>query len=165
MKIICCASLLACSFAIHAADYFPPPDSVGGWRTATNAPQMREVTAALAPYAGQDITALVIQQPNFFGVLEDVDALTDWAHARGMHFWLHACGNIEPFIPRLIDLGLDVLHPIQKYTMDEREIARRYGERTLDRKRFAAAAKAAARPAYEGDGKNSPLGPRKEPSV
>jgi glycine dehydrogenase subunit 1 len=25
----------------------------------------------------------VIPQPNFFGVLEDVDALTDWAHARG----------------------------------------------------------------------------------
>ena len=28
-------------------------------------------------------TALVIAQPNYFGVLEDVDALTDWAHARG----------------------------------------------------------------------------------
>jgi glycine dehydrogenase subunit 1 len=27
--------------------------------------------------------ALVIPQPNFFGVLEDVDALTDWAHAHG----------------------------------------------------------------------------------
>jgi glycine dehydrogenase subunit 1 len=27
-----------------------------------------------------DIAALVIPQPNFFGVLEDVDALTDWAH-------------------------------------------------------------------------------------
>ena len=40
--------------------------------------------AALAPFVGQDITALVIQQPNFFGVLEDVDALTDWAHAQGM---------------------------------------------------------------------------------
>jgi len=25
----------------------------------------------------------VIQQPNFFGVLEDVDALTDWAHRHG----------------------------------------------------------------------------------
>src|SRR5690606_13155174 len=36
---------------------------------------------ALAPYAGQDITAVVIAQPNFFGVLEDVDDLTDWAHA------------------------------------------------------------------------------------
>jgi glycine dehydrogenase subunit 1 len=26
----------------------------------------------------------VIQQPNFFGVLEDVDALTDWAHANNI---------------------------------------------------------------------------------
>jgi len=33
--------------------------------------------------AGDDITAVVIQQPNFFGQLEDVDAITDWAHARG----------------------------------------------------------------------------------
>ena len=39
--------------------------------------------AALVPYEAQDITALVVQQPNFFGVLEDVDALTDWAHERG----------------------------------------------------------------------------------
>ncbi len=30
-----------------------------------------------------DLTALVIPQPNFFGCLEDVDALTDWAHAQG----------------------------------------------------------------------------------
>jgi glycine dehydrogenase subunit 1 len=28
-------------------------------------------------------TALVIPQPNFFGVLEQVDALTDWAHSKG----------------------------------------------------------------------------------
>jgi len=36
--------------------------------------------------AAQDFgafTALVIPQPNFFGVLEEVDALTDWAHAQG----------------------------------------------------------------------------------
>lgn len=30
--------------------------------------------------AGDDITALVLQQPNFFGCLEDVDQITDWAH-------------------------------------------------------------------------------------
>ena len=48
------------------------------------APATGQIAAeSLAPFAGQDITALVIQQPNFFGVLEDVDALTDWAHARG----------------------------------------------------------------------------------
>src|SRR5882757_1767815 len=29
---------------------------------------------------GQDFAALVIQQPNFFGNLEEVDELTDWAH-------------------------------------------------------------------------------------
>lgn len=31
--------------------------------------------------SADDLTALVIPQPNFFGVLEDADALTDWAHA------------------------------------------------------------------------------------
>jgi glycine dehydrogenase subunit 1 len=41
------------------------------------------LAAALAPYAGQDFAALVIQQPNFFGILEEVDQLTDWAHEQG----------------------------------------------------------------------------------
>src|SRR5689334_6773178 len=40
--------------------------------------------ADLEKYKGEDITALVIQQPNFFGLLEDVDALTDFAHANNM---------------------------------------------------------------------------------
>jgi glycine dehydrogenase subunit 1 len=37
--------------------------------------------SGLDQYVGQDITAVVIQQPNFFGLLEDVDAITNWAHA------------------------------------------------------------------------------------
>jgi len=37
--------------------------------------------SALEKYRGEDITALVIAQPNFFGCLEHVDAMTDWAHA------------------------------------------------------------------------------------
>jgi glycine dehydrogenase subunit 1 len=40
-------------------------------------------SASLKTHEGTDCAALVIQQPNFFGVLEDVDALTDWAHAQG----------------------------------------------------------------------------------
>ncbi|HIC80427.1 MAG TPA: glycine dehydrogenase, partial [Kiloniellaceae bacterium] len=40
--------------------------------------------AALAQFTGEDIAALVIPQPNFFGVLEEVDALTDWAAANGI---------------------------------------------------------------------------------
>ncbi|MDR0668499.1 MAG: hypothetical protein LBF95_00315 [Treponema sp.] len=53
--------------------------------------------------------------------------LIDHAHDLGMHFWLHTRGNVKAFIPDLIEIGLDVLHPIQKYTMDEREIAREFG--------------------------------------
>src|SRR5882757_962548 len=41
----------------------------------------RTLLEALKPYGGQDFTALVVQQPNFFGSLEEVDELTDWAHA------------------------------------------------------------------------------------
>ncbi|MCG7900131.1 MAG: aminomethyl-transferring glycine dehydrogenase subunit GcvPA, partial [Candidatus Thiodiazotropha weberae] len=40
--------------------------------------------ADLEKYAGQDYAALVIPQPNFFGVLEQTDTLTDWAHQNGM---------------------------------------------------------------------------------
>lgn len=36
--------------------------------------------SVLEPYSGQDITALVIPQPNFFGCLEKVDELSDWAY-------------------------------------------------------------------------------------
>jgi glycine dehydrogenase subunit 1 len=35
---------------------------------------------ALMQAAGDDVTAVVIQQPSFFGTLQDVDAITDWAH-------------------------------------------------------------------------------------
>jgi glycine dehydrogenase subunit 1 len=44
----------------------------------------RTQLAALQPFGGRDFTALVIQQPNFFGSMEEVDALTDWAHENKM---------------------------------------------------------------------------------
>jgi len=40
--------------------------------------------AALEAHAGEDFAALVIPQPNFFGVVEEVDALVDFAHANNM---------------------------------------------------------------------------------
>lgn len=43
----------------------------------------RTLLESLKPHEGSDLTAVVIQQPNFFGQLEDVDAITDWAHAQG----------------------------------------------------------------------------------
>jgi glycine dehydrogenase subunit 1 len=41
------------------------------------------VPQSLDRMTGEDITALVIQQPNFFGQIEDVNALTRWARANG----------------------------------------------------------------------------------
>lgn len=55
--------------------------------------------------------------------------IIDRTHELGMHFWLHTCGNVELFIPDLIEIGLDVLHPIQKHTMDEEKIAKTYGDK------------------------------------
>jgi len=49
------------------------------------------------------------------------------AHSLNMHVWLHCCGNIEILIPDLIEIGLDVLHPIQKHTMDRKKIADKFG--------------------------------------
>jgi hypothetical protein len=54
--------------------------------------------------------------------------LVDHIHSLGMHHWLHSCGNVKLFLPEFIELGIDVLHPIQKYAMDEREIAKEYGK-------------------------------------
>lgn len=55
--------------------------------------------------------------------------LIEKAHGLGMQAWLHTCGNVVKILPRLIDMGLDVIHPIQKYAMDEVEIAREFGGR------------------------------------
>ncbi len=37
---------------------------------------------SLDEFGKEEFAALVIPQPNFFGVLEQVDALTDWAHSK-----------------------------------------------------------------------------------
>jgi len=54
--------------------------------------------AALQTYAGEDYAALVIPQPNFFGVLEDVAGMTDFAHANGML----AIGVVNPLAMSVI---------------------------------------------------------------
>ena len=43
----------------------------------------RTAMESLEPYEGEDIAALVIPCPNFFGGIEQIDALTDWAKAQG----------------------------------------------------------------------------------
>lgn len=56
----------------------------------------------------------------------------EWAHANGMKAFLHSCGDIRPFIPELISIGLDGLNPIEvKAGMDPLAIKRQYGDKLL----------------------------------
>ena len=48
-------------------------------------------------------------------------------HSRGMHCWLHSCGDNSLLMDDLISAGLDVFHPVQKGCMDARETAERFG--------------------------------------
>ncbi len=51
----------------------------------------------------------------------------DEIHRVGKDAVLHSCGNVLPIIPDLIDLGLDILDPVQPGPMDLNEVARRFG--------------------------------------
>ena len=44
---------------------------------------------ALAPLLREDVSCLVVQQPNFFGCLEDLDALAESVHAGGARIIVH----------------------------------------------------------------------------
>ena len=41
----------------------------------------------------------------------------------------HSDGSIQPFIPELIEIGIDVLNPVQPECMDPAEIKRQFGDR------------------------------------
>jgi uroporphyrinogen decarboxylase len=47
----------------------------------------------------------------------------------GSFVFYHSDGNIEPLIPELIEVGIEILNPIQPECMDPAAIKRRYGNR------------------------------------
>lgn len=53
--------------------------------------------------------------------------LFDVYHSAGIPVQMHSCGCITPFIPHLIDIGLDVLEPVQP-VMDHEFLKREYGK-------------------------------------
>ena len=53
--------------------------------------------------------------------------MIDEAHKLGLDVMLHSCGNVMDIVGDFIDIGLDVLDPIQPTAMDITEVARRFG--------------------------------------
>lgn len=58
---------------------------------------------------------------------------TDQAHRHGMKVLLHSCGSIYRVIPRLIDAGVDALHPIQAQAanMDAKTLSREFKDKIV----------------------------------
>ncbi len=48
-------------------------------------------------------------------------------HAPGVRTFLHSCGHIRAILPDIVDLGFDMLHPIQPECMDFAEVHRQFG--------------------------------------
>jgi uroporphyrinogen decarboxylase len=52
----------------------------------------------------------------------------EWAHAKGCKVRLHSCGNIYPFIPDLVEIGIDALNPLEvKAGMDPLALKKAFG--------------------------------------
>lgn len=52
-----------------------------------------------------------------------------YVHQKGMHVFLHSCGDNTKLMEYLIEAGLDVFHPVQKGCMDEIETVKKFGDR------------------------------------
>jgi uroporphyrinogen decarboxylase len=56
----------------------------------------------------------------------------DWAHARGVRAHLHSCGDVNPFVPELVVMGLDALNPLEvKAGMDPVHLKKTFGDRLV----------------------------------
>ena len=55
--------------------------------------------------------------------------LIDEIHKGGAHAWFHSCGFVSPIVEDLIEIGLDVLHPIQPGANDFQSLKHRFGGR------------------------------------
>jgi uroporphyrinogen decarboxylase len=53
----------------------------------------------------------------------------DLLKSHNVHWWLHSCGNNMPLLDDLITAGVSIFHPVQKGTMDEVDVVRKFGDR------------------------------------
>ena len=56
-------------------------------------------------------------------------ALIEEAHSHDMAFWLHTCGEVTDIMEDLIEIGMDVIHPIQPHAMDAKATVEAFGNR------------------------------------
>ena len=56
----------------------------------------------------------------------------DWAHSKGCVIRLHSCGDIMPYVPELVSMGLDGLNPLEvKAGMQPMELKKQFGDKLV----------------------------------
>jgi len=84
-------------------------------------------------YNGDDVghqTSMIISPSLWRGFLKPrYRKLVDFVHRKGGYLFFHSDGWIEPIIPDLVEIGVDVLHPVQPECMDPHKIKRMYGDK------------------------------------
>ena len=56
----------------------------------------------------------------------------EWAHEKGIKTRLHSCGDINPFVPELIDIGIDAINPLEvKAGMNPVHLKKAYGDKIV----------------------------------
>jgi uroporphyrinogen decarboxylase len=114
---------------------------------ALNVPRMNRLLAALVDYHKKVMTGFASAGANGYITTDDMgtqttlmfsrqlfrqmylplyEELISHCHSLGMHFVLHCCGAVTELVDDFIAVGLDVLHPIQPYAMDQRQVAGKY---------------------------------------
>lgn len=75
-------------------------------------------------------TGLMFSKDLFRGLLRPCyEDLISHCHSLGLSFWFHCCGAVTELLDDFVEMGVDVLHPIQPYAMDQQAVAREYGDR------------------------------------
>ena len=117
-------------------DYYEYPDEVHALHKAVADTEMKLLQRAIEElkpdgYMFSDdlgTQASLMMSPNTFRefIKPYYKQLWSYTKANGVDNWLHTCGNVTEIIGDLIECGLDVLHPIQKHTMDWNEVSLRW---------------------------------------
>lgn len=59
--------------------------------------------------------------------------LIDLAHSYGFKVMMHSCGGIDPLLPRFIELGVDMIDPVQTTAkgMEPENLSKKYGDKLV----------------------------------
>ena len=95
-----------------------------------------EYTCCIALYSDYGTQNAPAMSPEMFRemIFPHFKRFNDWIHATtGWKVFLHTCGAIEPLIDDLIEMGVDILNPVQTSAagMEPQKLKEKYGGRII----------------------------------